>query len=32
LPPYGNLWEEPSMEERTKLIEASRKRAESYRL
>jgi hypothetical protein len=27
----GNLWEEPSMEERRKLIEASRKRVESYR-
>jgi hypothetical protein len=32
LPPYGNLWEEPSMEERAKLIEASRKRVESYRI
>jgi hypothetical protein len=32
LPPYGNLWEEPSMEERRKLIEASRKRVESYRI
>jgi hypothetical protein len=32
LPPYGNLWKEASMEERAKLIEASRKRTESYRL
>jgi hypothetical protein len=31
LPPYGNLWEEPSEEERRKLIEGSRKRIESYR-
>jgi hypothetical protein len=26
LPPYGNLWEEPSEEERRKSIEASKKR------
>ncbi len=31
LPPYGNLWEEPSEEERRKAIEALEERVKGYR-